>query len=108
MSENFLNLESVSVLLNDARKRITEAENRSKEAIEASEKRTTKKLDEIADEVKKLKDEFSKWSPLLNKLNSADNTKKSLTIVLLSSFITNIVTIIVTIFIVFIKNGLVQ
>jgi hypothetical protein len=96
---------SVKALLNDARERIKESEDRSKDAIDRLDERVKIRLDDHEKSVATLILEIGKWTPLLTNLQKADEHKKTLTIMLVTSFITNIAIAIVSIFVWFVKSG---
>lgn len=108
MSDELSDIGSVKSLLSDARERIKESEDRSRDAIDRSEERTTKRLDEHERLMTSLNLDLQKWIPLLTQLQKADENKKTLIILLITSFITNLATIIVSIFIYFAKSGVIK
>lgn len=105
MSDEFSDIGSVKALLKDARERIKESEDRSKEEIEKVEKRLTNKSDEIEEQVNKLNLEFVKWLPLLTNLSKAEESKRNVTLMLIVAFISNVAAWILAIFIYFAKLG---
>lgn len=100
-----LDIHSVAALLNDARERIKESEERSKESINQTELRLNKKLDDIQTVLNLFGQDFSKWIPLLTTLQKSEDNKKTLVIALITSFITNIAAIVVSLFVFFVKAG---
>jgi hypothetical protein len=100
-------LSSVRALLKDARNRIKEAEDRCKETISKLEGQVVSRCDELSVQLHAINLEQNKWIPLLTNLQKADENKRNLTLLLLVSFITNIATIIMTVFIWFVKAGIV-
>jgi len=108
MSDEFSDIGSVKALLTDARERIKESEDRSKDAIDRLDKRLVVRLDEQEDHISALILDLNKWTPLLTNLQKADENKKTLTILVVASFITNIATVIVSIFIWFLKSGAIK
>jgi len=107
MSDEFSDIGSVKALLTDARERI-KSEDRSKDAIDRLDKRLVVRLDEQEDHISALILDLNKWTPLLTNLQKADENKKTLTILVVASFITNIATVIVSIFIWFLKSGAIK
>ncbi|NCQ52077.1 hypothetical protein GW796_09320 [archaeon] len=103
-----LDIHSVAALLNDARERIKESEERSKETINLTEIRLIKKIDEIQQTLNVFGQDYSKWIPLLTSLQKNEDNKKTLTIALITSFITNIAALIVTLFVFFVKSGVIK
>ena len=108
MSDDFSDIGSVRALLTDARERIKESEDRSKEALEKTEERIITRLDEHEKLMASLNLDLTKWTPLLTNLQKSDENRKSLTILLVSSFITHIATAIVGVFIYFAKMGVIK
>lgn len=105
MSNDFSDMGSVKALLTDARERIKESEERSSKKTEEVEKRLTNRLDELEEQIIKLNTKMIEWLPLLTQLSKAEETKRNMNITLLVSFITNVCAWILTIFIYFIKSG---
>lgn len=101
-------LSSVRAILRDSRNRIKEAEDRCKEAISRIEAQGHQRYEEIHAQMVALNLDLNKWTPLLTNLQKADENKRNLTLLLLVSFITNIATIIMSIFIWFVKAGVVK
>jgi hypothetical protein len=108
MPDDFSDIGSVKALLSDARERIKESEERSKDAITRAEDRLNDRLDEQERMMGTLNLDLNKWTPLLTNLQKADENKKNLTILLVASFITNLATIIIGIFMWFAKSGLIE
>lgn len=108
MPDELSDIGSVKSLLSDARERIKESEDRSKDAIDRAEERITKRLDEHERLMTSLNLDLSKWVPLLVSLEKANENKKNLTILLISSFIANLGTVIISIFIWFAKSGIIK
>lgn len=105
MGDEFSDIGSVKALLTDARERIKESEDRSKDTIDRLDKRLGIRLDDQEGLISALTLELGKWTPLLTNLQKSDENKKTLIILLVTSFITNIATVIVSIFVWFIKSG---
>jgi hypothetical protein len=105
MRDEFSDIGSVRALLTDARERIKESEDRSKDTIDRLDGRVTDRLDEHERQMIALNLDLSKWTPLLTNLQKADENKKTLVILLITSFITNLATVIISIFIWFAKRG---
>lgn len=105
MPDEFSDIGSIRALLTDARERIKESEERSKEALATEKTALTLKLETLEKSYIALNLEISKWIPLLTNLQKADENKRNLTLLLLVSFITNVATIIMSVFIWFIKAG---
>jgi GAF domain-containing protein len=108
MREEFSDIGSVKALLADARERIKESEDRSKEAMDRVEQRLNDRLDEQERLMSSLNLDLTKWVPFLTNLQKADENKKTLTILLITSFITNLATIIISIFVWFVKSGVIK
>lgn len=105
MDTEFSDIGSVKALLADARERIKESEERSKDALDRVDERSKIRMDEHERLMTSLNLDLNKWTPLLTNLQKADENKKTLVILLVSSFITNLATILVSIFIWFAKSG---
>jgi len=105
MADEISDISSVSALLKDARERIKESELRSKESLDRTEERLQTRIDELERQHHTLNLDLSKWTPLLTQLQKSDENKRNMTVLLIVSFITNIATIIMSIFIWFIKSG---
>ena len=108
MPDEFSDIGSVKALLTDARERIKESEDRSKESIDRLDVRLSGRLEELDHQLVALNLDLSKWTPLLTNLQKADENKKALVITLVASFITNVATIIIGIFMWFAKSGLIK
>lgn len=108
MPDDFSDIGSVRALLSDARERIKESENRSKEALQKVDERINDRLEEFERMMVSLNVDLSKWTPLLTNLQKSDENKRNLSILLTVSFITNIATIIFGIFLWFAKSGAIK
>jgi hypothetical protein len=106
--ESQANLGSMAALLADARNRIIEAETRCNNLIEKEVDRLQVSMGEMSQQLVSLNLDLQKWNPLLTQLQKADENKKNLSLLLMASFLTNICTIIVTVFIFFIKSGAIK
>ena len=106
--DEFSDMGSVKALLADARERIKEAEDRSKQKIEEVEQRvnaTVKDIYEAIDEINKFKNEYL---PLLKNLTTSENSRRTLTLVLVGSFISTVAAWILAIFVYFVKSGVIK
>lgn len=108
MSGEFSDIGSVRALLTDARERIKESEDRSKDTIDRLDDRVTTRMDELERAMSSINLDLTKWIPLLTTLQQSEERKKALTILLISSFITNIAALVVGVFIFFAKVGVIK
>lgn len=107
MSDEFSDIGSIKAYLSDARERIKESEDRSKERAEEIEKRLTNRLDEVEEMANKLNLKLIEWLPLLTNLSKTEENKRNMTLMLLVAFISNVAAWILTLFIYFVKAGVV-
>ena len=105
MTEEFSDIKSISALLNDARERIKEAEDRCNIKNKETEIRLTDKIDELIEKYTGLNSKFQEWLPLLTNLSKTEENKRTMTLLLVVAFISNISAWILTIFIYFVKSG---
>jgi hypothetical protein len=103
--DEFTDIGSMRALLADARERIKEAEDRGKDSLDRVEERIHGKIEEFERQLISINLELSKWIPLLTNLQKADENKRNLTLLLVVSFITNVATIVMSVFIWFVKSG---
>lgn len=106
MDEN-RNIGSMQALLSDARIRIKESEERSKEKINEAEKRIFQRIDELDSTLTGINNKQIEWLPLITNLTKNEENKRNLNIMLITSLVTNIAAWILVIFIYFIKNGVI-
>lgn len=106
--DEFSDIGSVKVLLSDARERIKESEDRSSKKIEDVEKRLNKKIEDVEDICSKDNEKIIEWMPLMSNITKAEETKRSLSLLLIVIFISNVASWILTIFIYFMKSGIIK
>jgi hypothetical protein len=105
MSDEFSDIGSVKALLSDARERIKESEARSTTKINEVETRLITKIDELDAQLSTINLKIVEWLPLLTNLSKTEENKRNMSIMLLVAFISNVAAWILTIFIYFIKSG---
>lgn len=105
MENEFFDIGSLRALLNDARERIKESENRSNKKIDESENRIIRKFDELEEQFNNLNIRIVQWLPLLSNLSKTEENKRNVTISLIIAFVCNISAWILTAFVYFIKTS---
>jgi hypothetical protein len=107
MSDEFSDIGSVKFALTDARERIKESEDRCLKKGEEIEKRVTTRIEDLEELYTKVNTKIMEWVPLMNNLTKAEENKRNMTLLLVVAFISNIASWILTIFIYFVKSGVV-
>ena len=107
MEHEFFDIGSVKALLSDARERIKESEDRCNKKIEEVEKRIITILDVLAANFNTINNKIIEWLPLFTSLSKGEENKRNLYLILVVSLITNIASWIITLFIYFVKLGVV-
>lgn len=108
MQNEFSDMGSVKALLADARERIKEAEDRSKQKIEEVEKRLNLSIQEVNDAIDEINKFKTEYTPLLKNLVTSENSRRTLTLVLVGSFISTVAAWILAIFVYFVKSGVIN
>lgn len=105
MSDEFLDIGSVNALLKDARERIKETEERCNKKSDEIERRLTVRIDDLDSNYTKANNKIIEWLPLLTNLSKSEENKRNMTLLLVVSFISNIASWILTLFLYLAKSG---
>lgn len=108
MTPEFSDIGSIKALLEDARQRIKESEERCTKKIEEAEIRLNKKIHDLEMIISSLNNKILEWLPLITNLSKTEDNKRNITISLVVIFITNVVAWIFTAFVFFVKTGVMQ
>lgn len=96
---------SVKALLDDARARIKESEDRCNEKIKEAEARIQIRLNEIETLTEKNNLKLIEWLPLLTNLTKTEENKRNVVLLMTVSIISNLAAWVFTAFVYYIKSG---
>jgi hypothetical protein len=108
MTPEFSDIGSIKALLDDARQRIKESEERCTKKIDEAEVRLNKKIYDLEISLNTINVKILEWLPLITNLSKSEDNKRNITISLVVIFVTNIVAWIFTAFVFFVKTGVMK
>lgn len=94
MGEEEKNIGRIEAMLEDARIRIKE-----------SEERATRRTDELERKIDAMNQRLSEWTPLLVQLSKQEDTKRQVVVASTVNLIANVAAWILLVFMWFVKNG---